>query len=173
MSFDLAVFDPSKVPEGRAAFLEWWDRVRQWAEPGHDNNNPHSTTPALHAWFMDIIAEFPPMNGPLSKDELPEDEATATDYTIADSAIYAAFAWSIDGCVVKETPETSISQGKWPFACFVDYTGINKAEDAGDAVARFAQRHRLGIFNVSSPNAEVYLPGLDGELELAHSGKAQ
>jgi hypothetical protein len=142
MSFDLAVFDPSKVPEGRAAFLEWWDRVRQWAEPGHDNNNPHSTTPALHAWFMDIIAEFPPMNGPLSKDELPEDEATATDYTIADSAIYAAFAWS-------------------------------KAEDAGDAVARFAQRHRLGIFNVSSPNAEVYLPGLDGELELAHSGKAQ
>ena len=32
----------------------------------------------------------------------------------------------IDGCVVKETPETSISQGKWPFACFVDYTGINK-----------------------------------------------
>jgi hypothetical protein len=85
-----------------------------------------------------MITEFPAMNGPHAKPELPPDEATLTDYTIAKGAIYAAFAWS-------------------------------KAEEAGDAAIRLAQRHRLGLFNVSSPSAEVYVPDSGGELQLAHS----
>ena len=138
MSFDLAVFDPARVPQDRAAFLEWWRQVSHWDDEAHDYNNPDSTSPALKAWFLEMIAEFPAMNGPYAKSELPPDEVTLTDYTIAKEVVYAAFAWS-------------------------------KAEDAGDAVIRLAQRHGLGLFNVSSPSAEVYLPDSSGELQLAHS----
>ena len=138
MSFDLVVFDPSEAPADRASFIKWWQKVSEWGEQSHDYNNPELTTLPLRAWFMDMIAEFPPMNGPYAKDELPEDEATVTDYTIAKALIYAGFAWS---------------------------TG----EQAGDAVVRFAERHRLGVFNVSSPDGQVYIPGPNGELQLAHS----
>jgi hypothetical protein len=34
------------------------------------------------------------MNGPLSKEELPEDEASTADYTIGRNSIYCLFAWS-------------------------------------------------------------------------------
>lgn len=132
------VFDPGHAPSERKAFLAWWQQVSQWSEEGHDYNNPDLTTAALRTWFMDMITEFPPMNGPYAKTELPEDEATATDYTIGKTVIYAGFAWS-------------------------------KSEQAAEAVARFAQRHKLGIFGVSSPDGQVYMPGPDGELELAHS----
>jgi hypothetical protein len=43
---------------------------------------------------MEIIQPFPPLNGPLSHDDLPEDEASATDYSVGKSVIYCAFAWS-------------------------------------------------------------------------------
>ncbi len=37
---------------------------------------------------------FPPMNGPFAKEELPEEEASASDYSIGKQIIYIAFAWS-------------------------------------------------------------------------------
>jgi hypothetical protein len=44
------------------------------------------------------------------------------------------------------------------------------AERAGDAVVRLAVQHGLGVFNVSFPTGEVYLPDANGELQMVHSG---
>jgi hypothetical protein len=71
----------------------WYEQLTQWAE-GHSYNDPLVLTAKLQGWFMDIIQSYPPMNGPLSQDDLPEDEASLTDYSLAKSAIYCAFAWS-------------------------------------------------------------------------------
>jgi len=139
VSFDLVVFDPTKVPADRKGFLAWWQEASKWDDEGHDYNDPQLTTAPLRAWFMDMISGFPPMNGPHAKSELPDDEASATDYTIGKAVIFAAFAWS-------------------------------KGEQAAEAVAQLAERHGLGVFNASSPDGQVYLPGPDGELQLAHSG---
>jgi hypothetical protein len=43
---------------------------------------------------MEIIQAFPPMNGPLSQADLPEDEASATDYSVGKFVVYCCFAWS-------------------------------------------------------------------------------
>jgi hypothetical protein len=87
------VFDPMVAPSQHAQFMKWYYKQTEWAE-GHDYNNPSVTSPSLHAWFTRIIESFPPMNGPLSTDELPEDEASSTDYSVGSAVIYGAFAWS-------------------------------------------------------------------------------
>jgi hypothetical protein len=87
------VFDPSVAPSQHSQFITWYYKQTEWAE-GHDYNNPSVTSSALHNWFVRIIESFPPMNGPLSKDDLPEDEASLTDYSIGSAVIYGTFAWS-------------------------------------------------------------------------------
>lgn len=93
MSYDLMVFDPAAVPDGHAQFLDWYGQQIKWSE-GHTYNDPGVSTPELRAWFMDMIVLFPSMNGPISQDQLPEDEASMTDYSLGKSVIYCAFAWS-------------------------------------------------------------------------------
>jgi len=63
MSYDILVFNPAHAPSGREAFLEWWDRQRDWSEP-HPYNDSAFTTPKLRAWFFDMIERFPALNGP-------------------------------------------------------------------------------------------------------------
>jgi hypothetical protein len=41
-----------------------------------------------------VIRIFPPLNGAFAEEELPEDEASAADYSIGAQMIYIAFAWS-------------------------------------------------------------------------------
>lgn len=91
VSYDLMVFDPPAAPRELAAFLAWWKQQSAWSE-SHGYQDPGVTTPQLRAWFQDVAASFPPMNGPLAVDE-PDDES-ATDYSIGRQVIYAAFAWS-------------------------------------------------------------------------------
>jgi hypothetical protein len=93
MSYDLLVFESQTAPTEREAFLAWWDKTSEWSED-HSYDDPKVCTPALRAWFMEMIQSYPPMNGPLSRRELPEDDAAITDYSVGKEAIYAAFAWS-------------------------------------------------------------------------------
>jgi hypothetical protein len=93
MSYDLMVFDPQVAPKERVAFMAWFDEQSEWEE-GHSYDNPEVCTPGLRAWFLDMIQTFPALNGPYATDDLPEDEASATDYSVGQSVIYAAFAWS-------------------------------------------------------------------------------
>ena len=43
---------------------------------------------------MEMIQSFPSMNGPHASEDFSGDEATLTDYSVGQSVIYAAFAWS-------------------------------------------------------------------------------
>ena len=87
------VFELTSAPTAHTQFMVWYNEQTKWAE-GHNYDDPAISTTSLRAWFMDIIESFPPLNGPLSKDDLPEDEASATDYSVGKSVIYCAFAWS-------------------------------------------------------------------------------
>jgi hypothetical protein len=93
VSYDLMVFESNAAPASHAQFMDWYHSQTQWAE-GHRYDDPAVSADKLRAWFMEIIQSFPPLNGPLSQDDLPEDEASATDYSVGKSAIYCAFAWS-------------------------------------------------------------------------------
>ncbi len=86
------VFESNAAPTSHAQFMDWYEQQTQWAE-GHGYDDPTVSTAKLRAWFMEIIQSFPPLNGPLSQDDLPEDEASATDYSVGKSVIYCAFAW--------------------------------------------------------------------------------
>ena len=91
MSYDLMVFDPDATPKDRESFMAWYDKQTEWSE-GHSYSDPIVATPALQAWFREMIQYFPPMNGPLAVDS---DASEVTDHSIGRSVIYSAFAWSV------------------------------------------------------------------------------
>jgi hypothetical protein len=95
VSYDLAVFDPSAAPGNAPKFADWYTAQTEWNEP-HDYDDPAVSMPALRAWFMDMIQQFPAMNGPYA---LPDrqDDPRITDYSVGRSIIYAGFAWSKAG----------------------------------------------------------------------------
>ena len=90
MSYDLVVFNEKKAPKDKDTFLSWYYEQTEWKE-GHDYQNPEITGLNLKNWFFDIIKNYPPMNGPYSRDDA--DDITLTDYSIGKDLIYAAFAW--------------------------------------------------------------------------------
>ena len=49
------------------------------------------------------------------------------------------------------------------YACF----GWSQANAAFEHTVRLAEKHRIGFFNVSSDDSEVWLPGRAGKLEKA------
>lgn len=91
MSYDLLVFDPSSAPRARDAFLAWYDGQTAWTED-HGYNDPAVSTPQLRSWFLEMIGQFPAMNGPHATDDV--DDPRVTDYSVGRFVIYAAFAWS-------------------------------------------------------------------------------
>jgi hypothetical protein len=93
MSYDLMVFEPEAAPKDHRRFLDWYFEQTKWNE-GHSYGDPAVTSHSLRDWFSEISNTFPPLNGVFSKEELPDDEASATDYSIGRQIIYAAFAWS-------------------------------------------------------------------------------
>lgn len=94
MSFDLAVFDPADAPATRDEFLAWFERQTDW-DTEHDYNDLAGTTPALRAWYAEMIATFPPMNGPNAAPDDMVDDPHVTDYSVGSSITYAAFAWFV------------------------------------------------------------------------------
>jgi len=73
MSYDLMVFETGAAPKEHKGFIEWYFRQTKWSE-GHSYNDPGVASARLQAWFSDMILAFPPLNGPLAKEELPDDE---------------------------------------------------------------------------------------------------
>jgi len=92
MSYDLMVFEPEAAPKDHPRFLEWYFQQTKWQE-GHSYGDPAITSTRLRDWLADIRQTFPSINV-VDSAELPEDEASATDYSIGKEFIYACFAWS-------------------------------------------------------------------------------
>lgn len=91
MSYDLMVFELGAPPADRAGFMAWYQAQTEWAED-HGYDDPEVSTPALRAWFLEMVEEYPAMNGPLATDDV--DDPRVTDYSAGRQVIYAAFAWS-------------------------------------------------------------------------------
>ena len=91
MSYDLMVFDPQAPPRDRDGFMAWYKEQTQLSEK-HTYDDPAVSTRELRAWFLDMIREYPPLNGPHATEDV--DNPKQTDYSIGKSVIYACFAWS-------------------------------------------------------------------------------
>lgn len=128
MSYDLMVFEFSKAPKTQAEFLQWYEMQTEWEED-HDYENPEVTSPALRAWFMEMIKTFPQMNGPFAlEDDEIEDDSYLTDYSIGKDVIYAGFAWSL-------------------------------ADEAYDLVRELSEKYKVGFFDVSGNGDIFYPDG--------------
>ncbi|MCL2823591.1 MAG: hypothetical protein FWD57_06340, partial [Polyangiaceae bacterium] len=62
MSYDLAVFEISKAPTTKEAFMEWYSTQAD-EEEEHDYYSIAVASPKLRNWFMEMKETFPPMNG--------------------------------------------------------------------------------------------------------------
>ena len=71
--------------------MNWYEQQTQWTEE-HSYDDPAVSAVKLREWFLEIIQTFPALNGPLSQNDLPEDEASPTDYSVGKSVIYCACA---------------------------------------------------------------------------------
>jgi hypothetical protein len=110
MSYDLMVFDVGAAPRDREAFLEWYDGQTEWNDPdGYDD--PSRCSPELKAWFFEFIEKYPPMNGPLSPKEWPEDDSRVADYSLGTAVIYIAFAWSVAEDAFEDTKLLAAKHG--------------------------------------------------------------
>jgi hypothetical protein len=93
MSYDLAVFDPREELRDRSAFLTWFDGRTSWSE-GLDYFAPGNATPALQAWYREMVGIFPPLNGP---DRPTNMELCRADYGIGPDLIYVGFTKTAGG----------------------------------------------------------------------------
>ena len=104
MSYDILIFEPDSATD--EDFPQWWKQVvSQWDEP-YDFSTIEGSTPAIRAFYRDIIRTFPPFNGPdaLSDEELEEREdqgLPVADYTIGADYIYISVGWSDANALVK------------------------------------------------------------------------
>ena len=103
MSYDLLIFEPDSVTD--EDFPQWWEQVSRWEEP-RDYYTTEGSTPAIRAFYRDLIRVFPPFNGPdaLSDAELEEREEQGlpvADYTIGADYIYIGVGWSDANALVK------------------------------------------------------------------------
>ncbi|WP_234825270.1 hypothetical protein [Mycobacteroides abscessus] len=89
MSYDIFTFDPDKAPSDDGELMSWYEEQAEWSEP-HSYDDDSVTTPALRAFYRDMIRSFPPMNGPQALNSADAD----TDYSIGYGIIYATFRWS-------------------------------------------------------------------------------
>ncbi|WP_127112476.1 hypothetical protein [Shimia sediminis] len=152
MSYDLLVFDPKIAPRDRTDFMSWYGNLTKWEEQ-RDYNSPIGMTGNLPMFFEQLRQEFPPMNGPFayefdqagpkpasfwqklfrakqpSTTPEPFNEALVTDYSLAENAIYMAFAWSVSDQAYNRVFNTALSTG----VGFFDVSANNGAilHDAG------------------------------------------
>ena len=107
MSYDILIFEPDAVTD--EDFPQWWEQVSRWEEP-RDYDTAEGSTPAIRAFYRDLIRAFPPFNGPdaLSDVELEEREEQGlpvADYTIGEDLVYVGVSWSAADALVATASE--------------------------------------------------------------------
>lgn len=89
ISYDILAFDPAATSD--EDFPQWWAQQSEWGE-SHGYDDASMTTPALAAFYAELVQTFPDLNG--SGAANPTNSARVTDYSIGTSLVYAAFACS-------------------------------------------------------------------------------
>lgn len=129
MSYDLMVFEPTKAPRDRKAFMDWYQRQVEWSED-HEYNNPAVCSQSLQRFYSKLSEHFPSMNVDDETFEAMEEAGTdnrLTDYSLGSAVIYAAFAYSV-------------------------------AEEAYTTMRSLAIENKVGFFDVSSNDGEILFP---------------
>lgn len=128
MSYDLMVFEISKAPMEKSAFMDWYGQQTEWSED-HGYDDPAVFSPALQAFYAELIQTYPNINGELSNDEFDraDEEGRLTEYSIGRGVVYAAFSWG-------------------------------QAESAYQVMRELCSKHGVGFFDASSSDADVILP---------------
>ena len=124
MSYDILIFEPDAVTD--EDFPQWWEQVSRWEEP-RDYDTTEGSTPAIRAFYRDLIRAFPPFNGP---DALSDDEVDArlgqglpvADYTIGEDLVYVGVSWSAANALV-----TTVSELAWTHRLAVAYVSDDGA----------------------------------------------
>ena len=104
MSYDLLIFEPDSATD--EDFPRWWEQVvAQWDGP-RDFSTIDGSTPAIRAFYRDLIRAFPPFNGPDALREAEREEREVeglpvADYTIGADYIYISVGWSDANALVK------------------------------------------------------------------------
>lgn len=134
MSYDLMVFNPETAPKSESEFLAWYHQQAEWEED-HSYNDPKVTSKALRNWFLEMIIDFPAMNGPHSPPDIDDyiDDDGITDYSIGKDVIYVGFRWSA-------------------------------AERAYPRMLELAKKHQVGFFDPSG-DGNIMFPNENGILE--------
>lgn len=118
MSADLMVFYKSRAPVEPRKFLKWFYEKTAWTSD-RDYYDIKGTSPELVNFFMEIIREYPAMNGLFapSDEEMekieddPELESRLTEYNIDDDLIYMGFAWSVSDKACELVEELAYKHG--------------------------------------------------------------
>ncbi|WP_421697990.1 hypothetical protein [Ancylobacter sp.] len=100
MGYNLMIFEPSVAPKEAAPFLAWYAQQTDWNDTD-DYDDYEATTPRLRAFFLDMVATHPPINGPLAADALDDSDIRLTDYSIGRDIIYLGGSW--------ETADTALA----------------------------------------------------------------
>ena len=109
MSYDLLVFDAKAAPADREEFLNWYNANTEWDDE-ESYEDPERCVPELQAWLMEMIQEYPAMNGPLAPKDDSDDSALA-DYVLGQHLIYIAFSWSKAEQAFEDTKAIAAKHG--------------------------------------------------------------
>jgi hypothetical protein len=139
MSYDLVVVDPRSELRERSTFMRWYASRTNWRD-GFNYSNPSNATPALHAFYEEMIAIFKPLGNPLDFGTEDSDErGPVAEYVIDTDIIYMAFSWQ-------------------------------RARLAYETTRRLAAKYAVAFFDSSGEQGEVWFPSESGGLELIHQG---
>ena len=95
MGLNILFFELDKVPHTTRGFLDWVSEVTEWGGD-YDFNDPETTSPRLRGFLLDLVKEYPPMNGDYGP-SMEERKAKGienrqeSDYSIAPDCLYADF----------------------------------------------------------------------------------
>ena len=115
MSVDVLVFDKSKAPTEPMEFLKWFYKKSEWSSD-RDYNDIKGTSQPLVGFFMELVKEYPSMNGEFAPDDEefendPELESKLIDYTIDDDLIYMGIAYSVPDEVFDKIEDLAYKHG--------------------------------------------------------------
>ena len=99
----------------------------------HSYEDPKVTTNKLQNWFKDMIKHFPAMNGPHAYEG--DDDELEDKLT--------------DYCIGRSLIYSAFA---W-----------SEVEGAYSKVVEYAQKHKLGFFNASAEEVEVWVPSEQGD----------
>lgn len=137
MSYDLMVFNPRNAPKSETEFLHWYEKQAEWEEK-HNYDDPKVSSEELRNWFMEMINDFPPLNGPYPPNDIDDridnedNDDVLTDYCIGRDIMYLAFGYSV-------------------------------AEKAYQKMFELAEKHKVGFFDASG-NGDIFFPDENGKL---------